>query len=92
MIYANYTTFIIALSLNIGLYIFISRRYLLKNYNKQAKEMEEILLQNIADKEKLIQSYDRIIYLSDKENLHLKDEIVQLQHQLASNKEEETIL
>ena len=54
--------------------------------------MEEILLQNIADKEKLIQSYDRIIYLSDKENLHLKDEIVQLQHQLACHKEEETVL
>ena len=82
MDYINYATFVIALSLNIALYVFISRRYLLKNYSNHLQEKEDILLEQIADKEKLIKSYEQTIYLSNQENLYLKDEIVQLQHQL----------
>lgn len=91
MDYTNYATLIIALSLNIALYIFVSRRYLLKNYSSQAKEKEEILLKQIADKEKLIESYEHIIHLSDQEKLHLKDEIIQLQHHLNLCNEEKAV-
>lgn len=91
MDYINYATFVIALSLNIALYIFISRRYLLKNYNNHFQEKEDILLKQVADKEKLIKSYERTIYLGDQENLYLKDEIVELQHQLSVCNQEKAV-
>lgn len=91
MIYVNYATLIFAVSLNIALYLLISRRYLRKTYKSQEEEKKKMLIRCIEDKEKLIKSYEHAIYLSDQEKAYLKDEIVRLEARFGINDNTETV-
>lgn len=84
MVTIDYITFFLAIVLNFLLYIFFSRRQILKikhltEFLTFRKEREKLLLQTIDDKQKIIESYSHEINSCEREKTGLKDEIVELE-------------